>query len=217
MIQKTTIDFLSKLKKNNNRDWFAKNKEKYEDAKNDFEVFIFELINEIAEFDDSVSGLEPKDCIFRIYKDVRFSKDKTPYKTAMGAYIGKGGRKSDSPGYYFYIEPGNSFLAGGKYNPPPEQLRAIRIKILERTKEFEKIINNKDFVKTFGKLRNEGNLKTIPRGFPKEHPASEYLKYKSFIVFHKVKDEKILSKNMLDYSLEIFKLMKPLNDFMRNL
>ena len=213
MLQKSTLDFLRKLKKNNNREWFAKNKSLYEDAKNDFEVFVFELINDIAEFDDSVSGLEPKDCIFRIYKDVRFSKDKTPYKTGMGASIGKGGRKSSSPGYYFHIEPGDCFLAGGKYNPQPEELLAIRRKILFDTKGFEKIIKNKDFVKTFGKLWDE-KLKTVPRGFPKDHPSTEYLKYKSFLVMHKVKDEKILSKNMVDYSVKVLKQIKPLNDFM---
>jgi len=214
MLQKSTLDFLRKLKKNNNREWFAKNKSLYENAKNDFEVFIFELINDIAEYDDSVSGLEPKDCIFRIYKDVRFSIDKTPYKKGMGASICKGGRKSSSPGYYFHIEPGDCFLAGGKYNPPPDQLRAIRMKILDNTKEFEKIIKNKEFVKAFGKLWDVGNLKTVPRGFPKEHPASEYLKYKSFLAIHKVEDEKMLSKNMMDYSLKILKLIKPLDDFM---
>ena len=214
MLQKYTLDFLGRLKKNNNREWFAKNKSKYEDAKNDFEVFIFELINDIAEFDDSVSGLQPKNCIFRIYKDVRFSKDKKPYKNGMGASIGKGDKKSDSPGYYFHIEPANCFLAGGKYNPAPEQLRAIRIKILENTKEFEKIIKNKEFLKAFEKLWDNRNLKTVPRGFPKEHPAAEYLKYRSFFVLHKIKDEKALSKNMIDYSIKILKLIKPLNDFM---
>ena len=217
MLQKSTLDFLGKLKKNNNREWFAKNKSKYEDAKNDFEVFIFELINDIAEFDDNVSGLEPKHCIFRIYKDVRFSKDKTPYKNGMGAWMGKGGRKSDSPGYYIHIEPNNSYLAGGKYNPPPDHLRDIRNKILANTKEFEKIIKNKDFVKSFGRLREAGNLKTIPRGFPGEHPASEYMKYKSFVVTHMVKDDKVTSKSMLKHAVKIFKLMKPLNDFMANI
>ncbi len=213
MIQKSTLDFLKKLKKNNNREWFAKNKSLYENAKNDFDVFVFELINDIAEFDDNISGLEPKDCTFRIYKDVRFSKDKTPYKTGMGASINKGGRKSQNPGYYFHFEPGSCFLAGGSYNPMPDKLLALRKKIFNNTKEFEKIIKNKDFVKLFKSIRGE-KLKTVPKGFPKEHPAAEYLKYKSFIVYQGVKDEKALSKNMVDYSVKVFNAMKPFIDFL---
>jgi uncharacterized protein (TIGR02453 family) len=213
MIQKSTLDFLKKLKKNNNREWFAKNKSLYENAKNDFEVFVFELINDTAEFDDNISGLEPKDCTFRIYKDVRFSKDKTPYKTALGASINKGGRKSEYPGYYFHLSPGGCFLAGGNYNPMPDKLRAIRNKIFENTKAFEKIVKNKDFVKLFKSVRG-GKLKTTPKGFPKEHPSSEYLKFKSFIVYHEVKDEKVLSKNMIDYSVRVFKQMKAFIDFL---
>jgi uncharacterized protein (TIGR02453 family) len=213
MLQKSTLDFLKKLKKNNNREWFAKNKSLYEDAKNDFDVFIFELINDIAEFDESVSGLEPKNCTFRIYKDIRFSKDKTPYKTGMGASINKGGRKSDYPGYYFHLQPGECFLAGGKYMPMPDQLLAIRKKIFNNTKKFEKVVKNKEFVKLFGTVRGE-KLKTSPKGFPKDHPSAEYLKYKSFIVMHKIDDAKALSKNIIDYAVKVFKNIKPLNDFM---
>lgn len=216
MLHKSTIDFLKKLKKNNNRDWFNKNKQLYEDAKYDFEVFVFELIQKTADFDESVSGLEPKDCVFRIYKDVRFSKDKTPYKTNIGASINKGGRKIPTAGYYIHIDPKECFLAGGLYMPLPDKLLAVRNSIYKNLKGFEKIISNKEFKKYFKEIWGENKLKTAPRGFDKEHPSVEYLKLKSFIVWHNVNENRVLSKNYKDYAVRIFKAMKPFNDFLNN-
>ena len=179
------------------------------------ESFADALLHEMNKVDviETPSG---KKSLHRIYRDVRFSKDKKPYKTHWSGSFKREG-KSRRGTYYFHIEPGKCFMAGGKYNPSPDQLRAIRNKILNKTKEFEKIIKNKDLVTAFGKLWDEGNLKTIPRGFAKDHPSSEYLKYKNFFVMHNVKDEKVLSKNTLNYSVKILKLIKPLNDFMSDI
>ena len=216
MLHKATIDFLKKLKKNNNRDWFGANKNLFEDAKYDFEVFIFELIQKIAEYDESVSGLEPKDCMFRIYKDVRFSKDKTPYKTNLGASIHKGGRKVPTAGYYVHISPGECFLASGLWMPMPDKLLAVRNKIADNPKKFKAIVENKEFKKYYKKLWEGDSLKTAPKGFEKDHPMVHYLKMKSFIGDHIVGPEKALTKNYTDYAAKVFKSIKPLNDFLND-
>lgn len=214
MLHRSTIDFLKKLKKNNNRDWFNKNKKLYEDAKYDFEVFIFELIQKITEFDESVSGLEPKDCLFRIYKDVRFSKDKSPYKTNLGASINPGGRKASTAGYYVHIDPSEYFLGSGLYMPMPDTLLAVRKKVSTEYKDFRRIVENREFRKIYGKLWAEDTLKTAPKGFEKDDPAIEYLKLRSFIAGHTVNETRALSKNYGDYIAKIFKVVKPLNDFL---
>jgi uncharacterized protein (TIGR02453 family) len=214
MLKKSTIDFLKKLKKNNNREWFNSNKSLYEDAKTDFDYFVNELIQEISEFDSSVSGLQPKDCTFRIYKDVRFSKDKTPYKTNMGAAIQEGGRKSGIAGYYFHVSPTELFAAGGLYMPEPDKLLRIRNSIAANHKKFFSLIKSKDFVKTFKNLWQESKLKTAPKGFEKDHPAVEYLKLKSFLMWRDIKPEEVLSKDIIKKAAKIFKSMQPLNDFL---
>ena len=214
MLHKTTIDFLKKLSRNNNRDWFKSHKKLYDDARYDFEVFVFELIQKISEYDESVSGLEPKDCLFRIYKDVRFSKDKLPYKTNFGASINKGGRKAPTAGYYVHVDPKENFLGSGLYMPMPDKLLAVRNKIAADYKGFRQILENKEFKKNFGGLWQGDTLKTAPKGFDKEHPAVEYLKLKSFIAGHDVSEEKVLGKNYADYSAKILRSVKPLNDFL---
>jgi len=213
MLQKSTLDFLKKLKKNNNREWFNSNKQLYEDARYDFEKFAGELIDVITKFDKSLLGLDPKDCMFRIYRDVRFSKDKSPYKTNMGAVLYEGGRKSPKAGYYFHLSPGECFYAGGLYMPQPDQLTALRRAVYTKFGGFEKILKNKEFKKYFGDIEGE-KLKTTPKGFPKEHASSEYLKLKSYIAYSEVDDEKVLSKSILDYSSKVFKSMKPFIDFL---
>ena len=151
MLQPSTYKFLKALQKNNNREWFAQNKQYYESAKNDFENFVNKLIDEICKFDKSVSGLNSRDCIFRIYKDVRFSKDKTPYKINLGASIDPGGKKSGNAGYYFHIQPGNkSFIAGGSYIPDKDRLNKLRNYILEHGDKLNKIISNSFFKKNLG-------------------------------------------------------------------
>jgi uncharacterized protein (TIGR02453 family) len=213
MLQKSTLDFLKKLKKNNNREWFNTNKQLYEDAKYDFEIFTNDLINIIIEFDDSLAGLLPKDCIFRIYRDVRFFKDKLPYKTNFGAVLYEGGKNSLKAGYYFHLAPGECFYAGGLYMPQPDQLLKLRQGIYKKFNEFTKIIDNKEFKKYFDKLSGE-KLKTVPRGFAKDHPSSEILKLKSYIAYHEIGSDKVLSKSILDYSGKVFRAMKPLIEFL---
>jgi uncharacterized protein (TIGR02453 family) len=215
MIKKSTLDFLKKLKKNNNREWFSKNKELYDDARYDFEVFVFNLIQKISEFDESISGLEPKDCLFRIYRDVRFSKNKAPYKLNFAAAIQIGGRKSGKSGYYLHIQPGGeNMLACGVYMPMPDVLSSIRKLIASEYKEYERLIKAKEFKKEFKEVwGGDDRLKNVPKGFLKDHPAAEHLKNKSFIAYRMVPDEKVLSKNFLEYSARIFKIMKPFNDF----
>ena len=141
--------FLGELRKNNNREWFQANRKWYEQCRSEFEFFVTLLINEIGKFDRSIGALKASDCLFRIYRDIRFSPDKTPYKTNFGAYIAKGGRKSEFAGYYFHIEPGNCMLAGGIYMPSKEILKAIREEIYHNTEDFLAIIHNKDFQKVF--------------------------------------------------------------------
>lgn len=214
-IQKSTLDFIKQLTKNNNRDWILKNRPAYLNAKENFEIFVQEIIDQVVEFDPIIKGLEAKNCIFRINRDVRFSNDKSPYKTNFGAFIVKGGKKNGDKyaGYYVHIEPGKSFIAGGAYVPPAPWLAAIREKIDEEPDRFIKIITNKDFIKEFGKLEGE-TLKKAPKGYPSDHPHIEYLKFKSFLAMNYVKDETVLSGKYADYVLRVFKTMQPFNDFL---
>lgn len=215
MLQKTTLDFLEKLKRNNNKEWFDKNRPVYETAKKDFQQFIETLLHSINSFDGLVKGLEAKSCIFRINRDIRFSNDKTPYKSNLAAGISPGGRKSFSPGYYIHLQPGKSFLAGGMWMPPTPQLNAIRQEIDYNAAEFKKIIGHKDFKKYFGGLEEEDKLKTVPKGYSKDHPEIELLKFKSFIVVHDLKDTEVTAKNFITHCSTILKAMYPLNAFLR--
>lgn len=212
-IEKTTLEFLVKLAKNNNRTWFQKNRALYEEARdNILEVTRF-LIGEIAKFDSSIMGVEEKDCLFRIFRDARFSKDKSPYKTNFGAFIKSGGRSTAGAGYYFHVEPGNSMTAGGIYMPPAPELLAIRRAIAKRPVEFEKIIFEKKFTRRFGGLSDE-RLKTAPKGFPRDHPAIEHLKWKHYIVFRNYPDRDVVSPRYLDRCLDDFLAMAPLNEYL---
>jgi uncharacterized protein (TIGR02453 family) len=214
MLQKSTLDFLSKLAKNNHKEWFDKNRPLYEAAKKDMEQFTNALIKEVASFDSSISTLKAKDCTFRINRDVRFSKNKEPYKNNMGAYLSPGGKKSVFAGYYVHIEPsGYSFLAGGIYVPDTATLAKIRQEIDYNTDEFKKIISSKSFVKTFGEIAGE-QVKTAPKGYDKEHPEINLLKYKSYTVSHKIDREIITDKNFVKYCGKVFKEMYPFNNFL---
>lgn len=213
MLQKSTIQFLKQLEKNNNREWFNANKHLYEAAKADFENFVDGLIKAISKFDKSVEGLKAKDCTFRIYRDVRFSKNKAPYKNNMGAYLAAGGRKSMKPGYYIHMQPGKSFVAGGAYMPEGPVLAAIRQEIDYNLKEFQGILKKKSFSKYFKKLDGE-TVKTTPKGYEKDHPAIEFLKHKDFLATHNLKDDQLMAKNAISYVGKCFEAMKPFNDFL---
>ncbi|CAN5530583.1 DUF2461 domain-containing protein [soil metagenome] len=215
MIDKSTLEFLSKLSKNNTKEWFDKNRPVYELAKTNFKEFVNELIISTAKFDSSIKHLEPKDCIFRINRDVRFSKNKAPYKNNFGAILSPGGKKGFEAGYYLQIQTGASFIAGGMWQPPTPQITAIRQEIDYNADEFKKIIGAKEFKKQFGELSEEDKLKSVPRGYDKTHPEIELLKFKSYIAVHNLRDADVLSKNFLKHCNEVMKAMQPLNVFLR--
>ena len=212
----TTLHFLKKLKINNNREWFDSNKTEYLASKEIFEEFVSELIKGINKFDKKVSlDLKPKDCTFRIYKDVRFSKDKTPYKNNMSASINPGGKKSNIPGYYFHLEPDGCFLAGGVYMPMPDDLKAIRQEIDYNPLPLINVLKSASFKKEFNGLDEEDKLKNPPKGFNKDHAHSEILKNKHFIVSQKFENKVILKKEGLSKTLDSFKAMYPFLDYLR--
>ena len=209
------MTFLKNLGKNNNRDWLQANKPAFEAAKQDFANFVSDLIGRISKFDPAVGGLLPESCIFRIYRDIRFSKDKKPYKSNFGAYISPGGKKSAAPGYYVHLEPGKSFLAAGKHNPDSSELLLIRSAIAKRTDEFLKIIKARSFQKCFGEIHGE-RLKTTPKGFPADHKAIEYLKLKTIMAYVELHDDKfVTSKEFSTYVASACKETKALVDFLR--
>ena len=211
---KIILDFLKKLKKNNNRDWFADNKKKFVEAKDAFEPAVQKLIDGISKFDKSLAEVEAKQCIYRIYRDIRFSKDKTPYKTNFGAVMGKGGRKSTTAFYYIQVEPGdNSFIAGGLYMPEGEKLKKIRQEIDYNPDDFKKILNKKSFKQYFPEIEGE-KLKKAPKGYAPDDPNIELLKHKSYIVVHRFTDAQVLNNDFTKDCIKMFKEMKPFNDFL---
>jgi len=215
MLAKETIDFLKKLGKNNNREWFQANKKAFDAAQDNVTAFAGYLIGEAGKFDDEVAAVDPKSCVFRIYRDVRFSKDKSPYKVNLGAYIAPGGRKSMQPGYYFHLQPGASFIAGGKHRPDGPELLKIRTAVANNTDEFLKIVNNKSFTDVLGNLWND-RLKSVPKGFDPENKAAEYLKLIEFMAFAELHDDKALTS--ADFPKHLVKMMKemyPLVAFLR--
>ena len=212
MISKRTFNFLTELKDNNNRDWFQSNKAWYDEAKGDFENYVSKLISEIYQFHPEIGPIEPKSAVFRIYRDVRFSKDKSPYKTNMGAHVVVGGKKSGNAGYYFHLEPGGSFLAGGAHMPSPDNLKALRKEIYENIDEFLGIIKNKDFIQYFGEIMDE-KLVNPPKGFPADFPHIELLKHKGYTVWKPLPDDLVLGQDLLKELGKGFRIMKPFIDF----
>jgi len=213
-MQSSTLQFLRNLEKNNNREWFNENKTLYQEAQQDVISFVEKLIEEMADFDEEMGKLEAKKSVFRIYRDTRFSKDKTPYKTNFGAGLGMG-KGNKISGYYLHIEPGKSFLAGGVYKPEPSVLKTIRQEISAFGDEFKAILEQDEFRNYFRGLSVEDKLKKVPQGFEKDDKMVDYLKLKHFIVTHPVSDEQLLSENAVKEFTEIFKAMKPLNDFLQ--
>ncbi len=207
------LNFLNQLSENNTREWFAANKPHYDAAKADFETITARFIKEITVFDADIRGLQPRDCIFRIFRDVRFGKDKSPYKTNFGASFNKSGKKIHNAGYYFHLEPNACFIGGGIYMPEPDQLKAIRQEIYYNYDEFSAIINQKDFVRYFASI-NGSRLSLPPKGYPKDFAGIEILKFKDFTTLHQFNPLQYPNDQLFDYSLPIFHAMKPLNDFL---
>ncbi len=214
MLAKETLDFLKKLDKNNNRDWFNANKDAFIKANDNVIAVTGDLIGRITKFDPAVVGIDLKSCVFRIYRDVRFSKDKSPYKTNLGAFVAPGGKKAMSPGYYFHVQPGMFFAAAGKHMPDAAELLKIRNSIDKNTKDFLKIVEAKKFRDRFGDLDGD-RLSKPPKGFPADHPAIEYLKLKSFTVTEEFPEKDAIGKDYPKLLAESFKAAYPLITFLR--
>ena len=213
---KKTLDFLKKLRRNNNREWFEKNKSAYLKIKEEFELFVADVLHEMIPRDESLAGLDPRKLTFRIYRDIRFSKDKTPYKTFLSAGLSAAGKGTGIPGYYFQIEPGNkSMMASGLYLPGAEYLAKIRQEIDYSGDRFKTLLAEKKFKKIFGELWDGDKLKTVPKGYPKDHPQIEYLRLRSFMATRTFSDAEVLNKKFLQQLVDSMGVSKPLNDFLR--
>jgi uncharacterized protein (TIGR02453 family) len=210
------LKFLKDLAKHNDRAWFEKNKPRYLEAKQGFEDVVGLLLKELAKFDAGLGNLDPKKLPFRIYRDVRFSKDKSPYKTNMGAGFSPNGKLVQEPGYYLHIEPGNkSFVAGGIYMPDAANLGKIRQEIDYNVDGINKILKAKKFKSLYKGLDDFDKLKTMPKGYSKDHPALDLLKHKSFIVSRPLTDKQVTDKKFVKLFTESAKVIKPLNDFLK--
>ena len=209
------LDFLAQLDGNNNREWFQLHKKQYDEAKAEVESVVNSMIQDLAKFDDAVRFVEAKDCMFRIFRDVRFGKDKSPYKINMGAWITRAGRKSPGPGYYIHLQPGGSFLAAGVYMPEPEQLKKIRNEIYYNITEFKSILNEKKLKKFSAGLSEMDKGKVAPRDFPKDFPEIELLKYKHYTLSSPLPDDLVSSDHFKEEALLVFKAMYPFNLFLK--
>lgn len=212
-MQSSTLQFLRTLEKNNNREWFNENKTTYQEAQQDVVSFVEKLIEEMVVFDEEIGKADAKKSLFRIYRDTRFSKDKSPYKTNFGASLGMG-KGSQKAGYYLHIEPSKSFLAGGIYMPESSVLKEIRKEISAFGEEFLAIVEKDEFRNYFRGLSVEDKLKKVPQGFEKDDKMAEFLKLKHYIVTHPVSDEQLFNENAAKEFAKIYKAMKPLNDFL---
>ena len=215
MLSKDTLQFLDDLKANNNRDWFLENKKRYEAFKKDYQLLVSDLLDAMKPLDPSLEMLEVKNCTFRINRDIRFSKDKTPYKSHLGIWLSSGAKGTNRSGYYIHLENGSSFIAGGLYCPEAEDLKKMRKEIAYFYEDLEAILDEKNFKSEFADFdRDEKNmLKNPPRGYEKDHPAIELLKLKSFESSQKIDFAKAGTKDFVAAVSKKLILLKPLNDF----
>lgn len=211
-VPSSTFHYLNQLKENNTREWFHANKKTYDDVKANFEITIKELIGSIAAFED-MTGVEVKNCNYRIARDVRFSKDKAPYKTWLSASFSAGGRKSGRMDYYLHIEDNKSFLGGGMYSPTPEQLAKLRQEIDYNAQELKSIIYHPGFVKMFGEAEGE-SVKSAPKGYSKEHPEIDLLRRKQLFFWHQFPNEEVSADNFVQKVTEACFTLKPFLDFL---
>ncbi|HEX7555708.1 MAG TPA: DUF2461 domain-containing protein [Leptolinea sp.] len=206
------INFARDLKMNNNRGWFQEHRSDFEIARVVFEEYVAALIHDLS-ITEPLAGISPKDCIFRLNRDLRFTQDKTPYKPYLSAYIAPGGRKSRLLGYYVHLEPGNCMLAGGLYDPNPRQIAAWREAIDQDPRPFKSIVENEGFRKFFGEVSGE-RLKTMPRGYAKEHPEANLLRLKSVTGTRHISDAEVIASTFFQETLETFNAMKPFLHYM---
>lgn len=213
MITEVTFAFLKAVKENNNLEWMNKNRDLYYLVRDNFWEFCKELIEKTNKLDTSIWALAVKDATFRFNKDIRFTKDKSPYKTNFWVIIRKEGKHGNSAGYYVDIWPGQSFIWWGLYLPPRAIAERIRMYIAKNYTQFQKIISAPVFKKTFGVVLWE-QYKRVPKWFDPNHKAGEFLKMKSRYIGHDISDKTVLQKDFIDYCLSVFKVLKPLNDFL---
>ena len=217
MIKSATFDFLTELADNNNREWFQAHKARHDDARENVLEFVAEVIKGLSKTDNIIPlDLDPKNCVMRIYRDVRFSKDKTPYKKNFGAGISQQGKSFNGPGYYLHIHPEESFLAGGCWVPEGNMLKSIRQEIDYNGSDFRKIIEVDPFKKYFGELDTKYKLKTVPKGYPADHPDIEYLKLKSFTFSHILTSSELSASNAVREIVNGFSKLYPFMAFLRN-
>jgi uncharacterized protein (TIGR02453 family) len=217
MIQSHTLDFLKELVENNNREWFQVNKERYDKARENVIELTTDIIGKLHQIDPGVNAdLDPRKCVMRIYRDIRFSKNKTPYKNNFGISLPASGTKLGGAEYYLHIQPGKSFIAGGYWMPETEHLKAIRQEIDYNADDLKKIIDAPHFIKLFGEFRKQDQLKTVPRDYSAENPNIDLLKLKSFIVSHPLKDKELMSAKAADEIVEVCSNLYPLNVFLKN-
>jgi uncharacterized protein (TIGR02453 family) len=216
MLLPSTIKFLKDLGKNNNKPWFEDHRKQFESAKQDFELLIENVIKQFADKEEDIATLLAKQATFRINRDVRFSKDKSPYKSNMGASMKRGGKKSVFAGYYFHCEPGKSFTGGGLWMPAPVEMKKIRQEIAYCFDEFKSIVQSKKFKAVYGDLDREGeiSLVNVPKGYDKEDPAADYLKLKSWIALKPLTDSDLTSKTLVKNIVNSFLVLQPLIKFL---
>ncbi|MCV2484118.1 DUF2461 domain-containing protein [Flavobacterium sp. SH_e] len=215
MLTKESLQFLDDLRKNNNREWFQENKKRYEVFKKDYHQLVNDFLDAMKPLDSSLELLEVKNCTFRINRDIRFSKDKSPYKAHLGIWMSGGTKGLNRAGYYVHIEKGASFIAGGFYSPEAEDLKKVRKEIAFFYDDLQEILNDKNFKKEFGSLDvNENNsLKSMPRGYEKDHPAIEFLKLKSFTATQVYNVSEVMEKDFVKKMSQKLIALKPLNEF----
>lgn len=214
MLSKESIQFLTDLKANNNRDWFLENKKRYESYKKDYHQLISGFLDQMKPLDASLEPLEIKHCSFRINRDIRFSKDKSPYKDHMGLWFSSGAKGANRAGYYVHISPTESFIAGGFYSPEADELKKIRKEIAFFYDELDAILDDPQFKSVFNDLDRENALKTMPKGYEKEHPAIENLKLKSFTASSKFNISEVTKKDFVTTTVQKLIALKPLNAFL---
>lgn len=217
MLQPKTLQFLQNISRNNNREWFLAHKPDFEQAKADVHQMAIELIQGLAILDPLIPAeLDPKTCVMRLYRDVRFSKDKRPYKENFAIAISPNGKNFNGPGYYLHIHPENPFVAGGCWMPQPDQLKAIRQEIDYNSADFRQSIEHSGFRKYFTSLDTSETLKTVPKGYSAEHPDSAFLKLKSFTATTAMRPTDLCSPDATKNILAQWKELYPLTVFLRN-
>ncbi|WP_316761747.1 DUF2461 domain-containing protein [Pedobacter aquatilis] len=216
MLKKDTLSFIKDVAENNNREWFAENKHRYEESKANVLELVASIIPELSKIDPLISpDLDPKKCLLRIYRNVRFSKNKDPYKNNFGMWFSSKSKGGNEPGYYLHIQPGLSFIAGGYWMPDAAHLKLIRQEIDYNIGDFKDIINNKNF-KTQFKFGGGAALKNAPKGYDPADPNIEYLKLKSFEASMNLNDEEFLKPDIVNKLVSSFSTVSPLVAFLRN-